>query len=106
MPCPDFEELVREGRAGHAAQCAECRDLLEALEAVNAAFDAAFRGVAAPPAVAAGARARIARESCLRRPSPVPEILDFIGWAATLTAAALLLPRFLPQLEELLARLG
>jgi hypothetical protein len=104
MACPDFEDLVR-GRAGdHATHCEECRALLDALVEVDATFDAAFAGISAPPSLAAAVRARVARQSAVRRPSLVPEVLDFIGWAAVLALAAILLPRCLPLLNAALAR--
>jgi hypothetical protein len=56
--------------------------------------------------MAAAVRARVARELPLRRPSPLPEILDFIGWAAVLALAVVLLPRFLPLIDVALAGLG
>jgi hypothetical protein len=106
MACPEFEDLVRGGAGGHAARCEDCRALLEALADVDATFEAAFAGVSAPPGMAAAVRARVARELPLRRPSPLPEILDFIGWAAVLALAAVLLPRFLPLIDGALAGLG
>ena len=71
----------------------------EDLEAVDAILSAAFRNVTAPAAIAAAARARIAHERRLARPSPWPEILDFLGLAATLTSIALVLPKFLPLIR-------
>jgi hypothetical protein len=109
MACPRFEDLLRGGSgtaADHASRCDECRALLEAFYDVDATLDAAFAGIAAPPGLAARARAQAARETRLRRPSPLPEVLDFIGWAAVLTLAAVLLPRFLPVVQAALARLG
>jgi hypothetical protein len=106
MACPEFEDLVREGAGGHAAHCEECRALLDALTDVDAAFEAAFAGVSAPPGMAAVVRARMARELPLRKPSPLPEILDLIGWAAVLALAAVLLPRFLPLIDAALAGRG
>jgi|SRR5580658_5013947 hypothetical protein len=109
MACPRFEDLLRGGSgnaANHAAHCEGCRALLEALDDVDAALDAAFVGIAAPPGLAARAGAQAARETRLRRPSLLPEVLDFIGWAAVLTLAAVLLPRFLPVVQAALARLG
>jgi len=106
MACPDFEDLA-QGRAGdHAARCEDCRALLEALADVDATLDAAFAGVAAPPSLAASVRMRVARESQARRPSVLPEVLDFIGWAAVLALAAVLLPRFLPLIHDAIASLS
>jgi hypothetical protein len=42
----------------------------------------------------------------LRRPSLLPEVLDFIGWAAVFALAAILLPRFLPLLNAAIASLS
>jgi hypothetical protein len=106
MACPEFEDLVREGAGGHAARCEECRALLDALADVDAALEAAFAGVSAPPGMAAIVRARAFRELPLREPSALPEILDFIGWAAVLALAVVLLPRFLPLIDAALAGLG
>jgi predicted anti-sigma-YlaC factor YlaD len=106
MACPEFEDLVREGAGGHAARCEECRALLDALADVDAALEAAFAGVSAPPGMAAIVRARAFRELPLRGPSALPEILDFIGWAAVLALAVVLLPRFLPLIDAALAGLG
>lgn len=106
MACPDFEDLVRDGAGDHAEHCEDCRALLDALADVDATFDAAFAGISAPPSLAAVVRARVAREFPVRRPSLLPEVLDFIGWAAVLALAAVLLPRFLPLLDAALARLS
>ena len=106
MACPDFEDLVRDGDGDHAEHCEDCRALLDALADVDATFDAAFGGISAPPSLAAAVRARVAREFPVRRPSLLPEVLDFIGWAAVLALAAVLLPRFLPLLDAALARLS
>ena len=106
MACPEFEDLVREGAGGHAAHCERCRALLDALADVDGAFEAAFAGVSAPPGMAAAVRARVAWEVPVRRPSPLPEILDFIGWAAVLALAVVLLPRFLPLIDAALAGRG
>jgi hypothetical protein len=106
MACPDFEDLA-QGRAGdHAAHCEDCRALLDALADVDATFDAAFAGVAAPPSLAAAVRMRVEREFQVRRPTVLPEVLDFIGWAAVLALAAVLLPRFLPLIHDAIARLS
>ena len=106
MACPEFEDLVREGAGGHAARCEECRALLDALADVDASFEAAFAGVSAPPGMAAAVRTRVARGLSWRRPSPLPEILDFIGWAAVLALAVVLLPRFLPLIDAALTGRG
>lgn len=104
MACPEMEDLMH-GRAGdHAAHCAECRALLDALVEVDTALESAFANITAPPGLAATVRARVSHELPLRGPSMMPEVLDFIGWAAVLAIAAFLLPRFLPLLETALAQ--
>ena len=106
MACPEFEDLLN-GRAGnHAASCEECRALLDALADVDAALETAFAGITAPPGLAAAVRARVSREVPLRAPSVMPEVLDFIGWAAVLALAVALWPRFLPLLEAALSWLS
>jgi hypothetical protein len=95
MACPEFEDLLRDGAGGHAAHCERCRALLDAFAHVDSTFEAAFGNISAPRTLAASVRARIAHEVPLRPPSLIPEILDFIGWAAVLALAVLLLPRFI-----------
>lgn len=112
MACPQFEDLNPEdllaggSGASHAAHCEECRALLEALADVDTAFEASFAGITAPPGLAARALAMAARTAPLRRPPVLPEVLDFIGWAAVLVLAAVLIPRFLPEIQHLLTNLG
>lgn len=101
MACPELEDLLREGSGGHAAHCEECRALLEALTHVDATFDAAFADISAPPGLAAAVHARVARELPERGPSLIPEILDFIGWAAVLAMAAIVAPHFFPFISNL-----
>ena len=72
MACPEFEDLVREGAAGHAARCEDCRALLDALADVDAAFEAAFAGVFAPPGMAAAVRARVPGKSLCGGPPCCP----------------------------------
>ncbi|HUK17188.1 MAG TPA: hypothetical protein VLW65_12280 [Bryobacteraceae bacterium] len=98
MACPDFETLLREGPTGHAAHCDDCAVLLEAFADVDSSLAAAFHGVAAPPGMASAVQMRIAGEQARRRPSVVPEVLDFIGWAAILALFAVLAQRFLPPI--------
>ncbi len=101
MACPEFEEVVRQGPHGHAARCEDCRTLLEALDDVDAALEASFAGISAPPALAAAVRMRIETERGVRLPL-LPDLLDLIGWAAIVTLVAVLLPRYLPILNAAL----
>ena len=98
MVCPSLEDLLQHGADGHAVHCADCRALLEAFADVDARLGAGLAGVVAPPSMGSTVRMLAAREVQVRRPSYVPEILDFVGWAAVLAIAAVLIPRYLPLL--------
>jgi len=69
----------------------------QALRMIEDELDAALSGISAPAHFAPAVLKRI-RD---RRPSGLPEILDFIGWAAVLVAAFVLLVWFVPpQLDS------
>ena len=104
--CPDLEELLKEGSGGHAAHCRECRELLEALAHVDATLDAAFGDICAKPDLESAIGARITRMRSQRRPSVLPEVLDLLGWAAVIAAAAVAVPFFASLLSEVLAGIG
>jgi len=106
MACPELEDLLSDRSCEHAAHCEACRALLEELTCVEATLETAFAGISAPPGLEAAVRARIAEELPRRGPSLVPEFLDFIGWAAVLAVAAIVVPRFLPIISAVLAGLG
>jgi len=106
MPCPDLEELLNDENNGHAVNCGKCRALLGAVARVDGILSAAFAQVSAPPGLAAAVRGRVALEVPERRPSPLPEVLDLIGWAAVLAVAAIVIPRFTSLLGSVLAGLG
>lgn len=103
MACPSLEDLLQAGPNGHAAHCERCRALLEAWADVDATLEAGLAEIAAPLSLAPAARALTARELQVRGPSLVPEILDFVGWAAVLAIAAILIPRYLPYLISAVA---
>jgi hypothetical protein len=103
MACPNFEDVLRGGAEGHAAGCEECRALLEAVSDVDAALEKGLAGIAAPPYIAAAVRARVANMAPARSLSFVPEILDFLGWAAVVAAAAILIPIYLPAVISAVA---
>jgi anti-sigma factor RsiW len=93
MPCAEFEdrlldytalsEAERAMVAAHVSSCAACGEFLTALERVDAELDAALSNTAAP----VGLAPRILREVRLPRPSPVPELLEGIGWIGLLLLA-------------------
>jgi len=103
MPCAEFEDrLVDYGELSaveracvdrHLAFCGACREFFDALEEADAALAGAFSGVR----TRAGFRARVAAR-IEPRPTWIPEILDFVGWAAMLAAAVGLARTFLPPL--------
>ena len=106
MACPDFEELLNGKRPEHARNCGRCQALLEAHAEVDSVFKSAFDGIYAPPGAAAAVRAGIYPSALQWVPSPVPEFLDLIGWAAVLAVAAMVTPRFISLLRPFLAGLG
>ena len=106
MGCPELEELLLEGTNGHAAHCEACRALLDAWHHVDATLDTALAPICAPPGLAPAVRACVLREEQVCAPSLIPEILDLIGWAAILATAAIVIPRFLPLIQAVLAEAG
>ena len=94
MACPDFEDLLNGKNGYHALNCKDCRALLAAFAEIDSVFETAFAGISAPAGMVAAVRGHLDPADLERRPSPVPEFLDLIGWAAVLAVAAILLPRF------------
>lgn len=96
MACPEFEDLLSGRCKEHLLDCERCRVLLETLAEVDHVFDKAFKGITAPEGIASAVLARIRPDlkERPRKPSPVPEFLDLIGWAAVLASVAILLPQF------------
>src|SRR5437870_2807123 len=101
MACVEFEDLLldyselsdaeRVRADGHVAGCAACREFLEVLQAVDTNLTAQYshRGLDASFDHALKQRIRqekqrIRQEIPAPRPSLVPELLDFIGWAGIL----------------------
>jgi hypothetical protein len=100
MACPELEDLLSGKGGNHALSCKECRALLDAYAEADSAFEAAFAGISAPSGLAAAVRMHLSSMGWERRPSPVYEILDLIGWAAVLVTAAIVLPRFTSLLSS------
>lgn len=122
MPCASFEDLLldygelacaeREAVDAHLAGCPACREYLEALAQLDLRLAGLFAGVQASPAFRKRVLARVSLEGDLARPSFLPEVLDFIGWAAILAVVvclALLLapiaamPQFPPEFNTFAA---
>jgi|SRR5713101_2739724 len=109
MPCAEFEERLldyanlrveeRLPVEAHLKACAECRAFLEALSSVDVALARGLGGLEVSPGFRRVALERAWREVPLRKPSFVPEILDFVGWAAVVAIVMDLLYRVRPLLE-------
>jgi predicted anti-sigma-YlaC factor YlaD len=89
-----YPELASEERShvdAHAPQCEECREYLEAARELDLALTrVALHGTNAPQRLELAVIARIAPG-----PSYLPEIFDFVGWAAMITVAVGLASEFL-----------
>ncbi len=104
--CPEWEDLLTEDSGDHAAHCPKCRDLLESLARVDATFESAFAGVCAPRELEVAVISRISGIQREGRVTMLPEILDFIAWAAALAAAAVAVPYFASILTSFMAGIG
>ena len=101
MPCAQFEDLLldyeqldpqqRRSIDAHVAACADCRAFLDSLADLDAACSDRFAQFRAPAGFREVVLRRIDREVPLRRPSYVPEVLYFVGWAAVVAIAVGLL---------------
>jgi anti-sigma factor RsiW len=101
MACAEFESLLqeygelasdaRERADAHVSDCTSCREFLEALQAVDAALAKQFAGRRVSAEFEQAVRRRVQSEPAARRPSFVPEILDFFGWGAIVALLGLAL---------------
>ena len=108
MACAEFEELLleyaelagdeRERTDTHIAHCDRCRDFFEALRAVDAALTSQFADREVTSVFTSTVRQRVQREVSPKQPSWIPEILDFVGWAAVVALLGLLAWWISPQL--------
>ena len=83
MPCEAFEDLLngyseldaaaRAAVDAHLAACTGCCDFLETLAALDQSLTALY---------AAAEPSRAFNPASVKQPSAIPEILDFVGWAA------------------------
>ncbi len=109
MPCAEFEDrlldyasLREEQRLpveAHLRGCEDCCTFLEALSSVDAALARGLGGLEVSPGFRRAALDRAWSEVPLRKPSFVPEILDFVGWAAVVAIVVDLLYKVKPWLE-------
>ena len=107
MPCASFEDRLldyaelstaeREPVDAHLAGCADCREYLKTVAHLETGLSGLYSGAQVSPTF------RHDVLSILERPSLLPEVLDFIGWAgiiAALVCLASLLPHFQPGLRS------
>ena len=83
MPCEAFEDLLngyselpaaeRAAVDAHLTACPACSDFLETLMALDRSLTALYSAVEPR---------RAFDPASVKQPSPLPEILDFVGWAA------------------------
>jgi hypothetical protein len=106
MPCPKLEDLLSGKSGTHTRHCRDCKALLDTYAEVDSVFESAFSGISSPAGLSAAIYARILPIGFKLWPSPVPEFLDLIGWAAVLGIAAIVLPRFMLPLSSIWAVFG
>jgi anti-sigma factor RsiW len=100
MACAEFEDLLldyadlssaeRVRADGHVAGCTACREFLAALQAVDTNLMAQYSHRVLDANFDHALKRRIQQEIPAARPSLVPELLDFIGWAGILALVALI----------------
>ena len=100
MACAEFEDLLldyaelsdaeRVRADGHVAGCAACREFLEVLLVVDTNLTAQYGHRVLDATFDHALKQRIRHEIPTPRPSLVPELLDFIGWAGILALVALI----------------
>jgi hypothetical protein len=110
MPCASFEDLLldyaelpgpeRETVDAHVANCARCREYLQILKQLDSGLSELYTGTQAQAGFQKRVVRRLKAETWLAKPSFLPEVLDFVGWAAIIAAAACLMPRPTPLPAE------
>jgi hypothetical protein len=108
MRCQDYERLlldydgldgaVKAATDAHSAACAACEAYRSSLAEVDREMARLFAGIPLSSGFSTAVLTRIRTEPAMHRPSPVPEVLDFIGWAAMLALGAALFQHFRPLL--------
>jgi len=106
MPCAEFEPLLldyaelnaeaRRRADAHLASCPGCRSFLEGLAEVDARLTAAHAEAMVSPGFRDSVRRRVERQAPIPRLSLIPEILDFVGWAAVVAIVAYVINQLSP----------
>jgi len=113
MPCPSFEDRLldydelsageRESVHAHVVGCTDCREYLEALTGIDAQLTKLYAGArVSPEFFSAQPRShqpvafRISAETRLHKPSFIPEVLDFLGWASVIAVVVCAALVFVP----------
>jgi len=104
----EYGELTTEHRLvvdAHLSVCESCRTFHAALKEVDLRLDREYPAIQTSPAFNNRVRSRIqSMDAAVRKPSPVPEILDFVGYlsitAAILVTLASLYPTSASQLAK------
>ena len=92
MPCARFEDLLLDyaelsgellqSTNAHLAECAEGQAFLQKLDQFDVSLTTAFSASRVSPGFEAAVLRRVSREAPIPKPSFLPEVLDFVGWAA------------------------
>ncbi len=85
----DLSEAERARIDAHVASCADCRETLSTLSHLEDELSKACSAIDAPSDFRNSLRAHIALERTVRRPSAIPEVLDFLGWSAIVAVAVM-----------------
>ncbi|HLQ77072.1 MAG TPA: hypothetical protein VK210_06940, partial [Terriglobia bacterium] len=116
MKCTDIEaQLLEYGELttahrlvvdAHLSVCESCCTFHSALIEVDDRLDREFPAIETSPAFNNRVRSRIqALDAAVRKPSPIPEILDFAGYVSIAAAILLTLVSLYPNSILLLAKL-
>src|SRR2546428_13865304 len=109
MPCAEFEDLLLDydeldseelqAANAHVAECVGCRAFLETLKELDVSLTNFFAGYNVSPTFRQSVIRRLESRPESPRPSFVPEVLDFIGWAAVFAIIAWLVVQVSPPIQ-------
>jgi len=116
MTCPEFEELLldydkqkaqqRSTVDAHVSACESCRTLQSALAEVDTRLEREYPAIQASPVFDNRVHARIRTlDAAVRKPSLLPELLDFVGYLSVTAALLVTLVLLFPNVTSFLTRL-